>query len=106
MSTGRPRTDGSITYTDVFAKTMLELGAKKHDLVAVCAAMASGTGLAEFAKRYPERCFDVGIAEQHAVTMAAALAAAGKRPVVAITAHSSNELTIKLFMTFASKIFR
>lgn len=84
VSTGRPRTDGSITYTDVFAKTMLELGAKKHDLVAVCAAMASGTGLAEFAKRYPERFFDVGIAEQHAVTMAAALAAAGKRPVVAI----------------------
>jgi len=84
VSTGRPKEDGGTTYTSVFGETIVKLGAKNPDLVAVCAAMSSGTGLTEFARRYPKRFFDVGIAEQHAVTLAAALAAAGKRPVVAI----------------------
>ena len=84
VSSGKPLASGGTTYTDAFSRAMLKLAEKKPDLVAVCAAMISGTGLSEFAQRYPERIFDVGIAEQHAVTLAAALAAGGKRPVVAI----------------------
>ena len=72
------------TYTQVFGQTMLELGAKDPRIVAVTAAMPEGTGLSQFAHAYPERFFDVGIAEQHAVTFAAGLATEGFRPVVAI----------------------
>jgi 1-deoxy-D-xylulose-5-phosphate synthase len=73
-----------MTYTQVFGKTVAELGARDDRVIAISAAMVSGTGLSEFAKRFPERFFDVGIAEQHAVTFAAGLAVAGMRPVVAI----------------------
>ncbi len=73
-----------ISYTEVFGKTMLELGKTNEKLVAISAAMVSGTGLAPFAKAYPDRFFDVGIAEQHAVTFAAGLAAQGMKPVVAV----------------------
>jgi 1-deoxy-D-xylulose-5-phosphate synthase len=76
--------EGNLTYTEVFGETMLELAAEYPKLVAVTAAMPDGTGLQEFARRYPERFFDVGIAEEHAVTFAAALAAEGFQPVVAI----------------------
>ena len=72
------------TYTQVFGQTLLELGAKDPRIVAVTAAMPEGTGLSQFAHAYPERFFDVGIAEQHAVTFAAGLATEGFRPVVAI----------------------
>ncbi len=72
------------TYTDVFAKKMIALGKDHPELVAVTAAMPDGTGLSAFAKEYPDRCFDVGIAEEHAVTFAAGMAAAGLHPVVAI----------------------
>jgi 1-deoxy-D-xylulose-5-phosphate synthase len=72
------------TYTQVFGQTLLELGAKDRRIVAVTAAMPEGTGLSQFAQAYPERFFDVGIAEQHAVTFAAGLATEGFRPVVAI----------------------
>ena len=72
------------TYTQVFGQTLLELGAKDPRIVAVTAAMPEGTGLSQFAQAYPERFFDVGIAEQHAVTFAAGLATEGFRPVVAI----------------------
>ena len=72
------------TYTDVFAKKMIALGKDHPELVAVTAAMPDGTGLSAFAKEYPKRCFDVGIAEEHAVTFAAGMAAAGLHPVVAI----------------------
>jgi 1-deoxy-D-xylulose-5-phosphate synthase len=72
------------TYTHVFGQTLLELGAKDPRIVAVTAAMPEGTGLSQFAQAYPERFFDVGIAEQHAVTFAAGLATEGFRPVVAI----------------------
>lgn len=71
-------------YTDIFAKKMVELGKKHDDLVAVTAAMAQGTGLSRFEEAYPSRFFDVGIAEQHAVTFAAGMAAAGLVPVVAV----------------------
>ncbi len=67
-----------------FAQTLVALAARDRRIAAVTAAMPSGTGLDEFAKHYPDRFYDVGIAEEHAVTMAAGMAAAGARPVVAI----------------------
>ncbi|MFW6147499.1 MAG: 1-deoxy-D-xylulose-5-phosphate synthase [Thermodesulfobacteriota bacterium] len=72
------------SYTEVFGKTMIELGAREKRLFAVTAAMPEGTGLSEYAKTYPDRFIDVGIAEQHAVTFAAGLATEGLKPVVAI----------------------
>lgn len=72
------------TYTEIFGWTLARLGGENPDLVAITAAMASGTGLDRFAEKFPERFYDVGIAEQHAVTMAAALAAGGARPVFAV----------------------
>ncbi len=72
------------TYTDVFADIMCDLGEKEPKLVAITAAMKDGTGLTQFQKKYPERFFDVGIAEGHAVTFAAGLAAAGLKPVFAV----------------------
>ena len=72
------------SYTDVFADILCELGEKEPRLVAITAAMKDGTGLNQFQKKYPERFFDVGIAEQHAVTFAAGLAAAGMKPVFAV----------------------
>jgi len=72
------------TYTEVFGKTLVELAEKNDNIVGITAAMADGTGLVHFAKRFPDRFFDVGIAEGHAVTFAAGLALRGLRPVVAI----------------------
>jgi 1-deoxy-D-xylulose-5-phosphate synthase len=72
------------TYTNVFADSLIRLAEHDRRIVAVTAAMASGTGLDKFAKRFPERFFDVGIAEQHGVTFCAGLAAAGMRPFCAI----------------------
>jgi len=72
------------TYTQVFGRTMVDLAGKDPDIVAVTAAMPEGTGLAGFAEKFPDRFYDVGIAEQHGVTFAAGMAADGLRPVVAI----------------------
>lgn len=72
------------TYTEIFGKTLVELAKKDERIVAITAAMPAGTGLKPFAENFPERFFDVGIAEEHAVTMAAGLAAEGMRPVVAV----------------------
>jgi 1-deoxy-D-xylulose-5-phosphate synthase len=72
------------SYTSVFAKTLLEYATKDEKICAVTAAMPDGTGLNLFAERYPSRCFDVGIAEQHGVTFSAALAAGGMKPFCAI----------------------
>ncbi len=72
------------TYTQVFGKAMLDLARQDDRLVAITAAMPEGTGLKAFADAYPERFFDVGIAEQHAVTFAAGMASRGMKPVVAI----------------------
>jgi 1-deoxy-D-xylulose-5-phosphate synthase len=71
-------------YTNVFAETLLDLAARDPRIVAVTAAMPDGTGLSRFMDRYASRCFDVGIAEQHAVTFAAGMAAGGLRPFCAI----------------------
>jgi len=72
------------TYSDVFGETLIRLAETDPRIVAITAAMMDGTGLAEFAKRFPDRCYDVGIAEQHAVGMAASLARQGYKPYVAI----------------------
>ena len=85
METGIPKNKSKHpSYTEVFGKTMVELAEKDRSVIAITAAMTSGTGLTEFAGRFPERFFDVGIAEQHAVTMAAAMASKNLRPVVAV----------------------
>ncbi len=72
------------SYTEVFGETMIKLATENERIIAVTAAMPEGTGLSEFSKIFPERFFDVGIAEQHGVTFAAGLATEGLRPVVAI----------------------
>ncbi|HMK52631.1 MAG TPA: 1-deoxy-D-xylulose-5-phosphate synthase, partial [Thermodesulfobacteriota bacterium] len=71
-------------YTEVFGETLCQLARAEKRLVAITAAMQSGTGLEEFARKFPDRFYDIGIAEQHAVTFAAGLALEGMRPVVAI----------------------
>jgi 1-deoxy-D-xylulose-5-phosphate synthase len=76
--------DAPPTYTKVFGDTMVELAQTDERIVAVTAAMPEGTGLADFAEAFPQRFFDVGIAEQHGVTFAAGLATEGLKPVVAI----------------------
>jgi 1-deoxy-D-xylulose-5-phosphate synthase len=72
------------SYTNVFAEALLELAAKDQKICAITAAMPDGTGLSKFMERYASRCFDVGIAEQHAVTFAAGLAAGGMKPFCAL----------------------
>jgi 1-deoxy-D-xylulose-5-phosphate synthase len=72
------------SYTDVFGETIRNLGMKYKNILAITAAMMEGTGLSSFAQAFPERFFDVGIAEQHAVTYAAGLASQGYHPVVAV----------------------
>ncbi|OLB93722.1 MAG: hypothetical protein AUI15_18280 [Actinobacteria bacterium 13_2_20CM_2_66_6] len=81
--TGRPRST-EVTYTDVFGEALMTAAARRPEVCAITAAMASSTGLLNFAKEFPDRFFDVGICEQHAVTFAAGLAMAGMHPVVCI----------------------
>lgn len=76
--------DAPPSYTDIFSRTMVELGYEDNSIVAITAAMPTGTGLKAFARQFPDRFFDVGIAEEHAVTMAAGMAAAGAHPMVAL----------------------
>ena len=72
------------SYTDIFGKVMCDEAMKRKDIVAITAAMKDGTGLSRFQRMFPERFFDVGIAEEHAVTFAAGLAAGGIKPVFAV----------------------
>ncbi len=81
--TGRPRST-ELKYTDVFGEALLTAATRRPEVCAITAAMASSTGLLNFAKEFPDRFFDVGICEQHAVTFAAGLAMAGMHPVVCI----------------------
>jgi 1-deoxy-D-xylulose-5-phosphate synthase len=92
-STGLPRCPGSPTWTSVFSDEITAIGAQRPDVVCVTAAMLHPTGLGKFAARFPNRVFDVGIAEQHAITCAAGLALGGLHPVVA------------LYSTFVSRAF-
>lgn len=84
METARPIGARKLSYTDVFGEALVREAERDDRLVAITAAMGSSAGLGPFAERFPERFYDVGIAEQHAVTFAAGLTMAGKRPVVAI----------------------
>ncbi|OGB87031.1 1-deoxy-D-xylulose-5-phosphate synthase [candidate division WOR-1 bacterium RIFCSPHIGHO2_02_FULL_45_12] len=81
---GQSSTRGQASYTSIFGQTIVKLGERDKKIVGITAAMVDGTGLEEFAKKFPERFFDVGIAEEHAVTFAAGLAISGYRPFVAI----------------------
>ena len=83
-ATGKPLAPKKTTFSDVFGQTMVKLAEENDKLCAITAAMPDGTGLLEFMKRYPRRTFDVGIAEEHAVSMAGGLAKQGMVPVVAI----------------------
>jgi 1-deoxy-D-xylulose-5-phosphate synthase len=84
-ATGKPLSNSARpTYSDVFGETLASLARKDDRIVAVTAAMPEGTGLSGFAREFPDRFFDVGIAEQHAVNFAAGLALRGLKPVVAI----------------------
>ncbi|MCR5209531.1 MAG: 1-deoxy-D-xylulose-5-phosphate synthase [Lachnospiraceae bacterium] len=85
ISTGMPKkVKSKPSYTDVFSTVMCRLGGERKDVVAITAAMPDGTGLKRFHNLYPDRFFDVGIAEQHAVTFAAGMAAGGMHPIVAV----------------------
>ncbi len=99
--TGLPTGPASFGWTQVFAEEMVALGRERPDVVAITAAMLGPTGLAPFAEAFPERCFDVGIAEQHALTSAAGLAQGGLHPVVAIYSTFLNRAFDQLLMDVA-----
>jgi 1-deoxy-D-xylulose-5-phosphate synthase len=99
--TGQPTGPPSVGWTSVFAEEMVALGARRPDVVAITAAMLGPTGLAPFAAAYPDRCVDVGIAEQHALTSAAGLAAGGLHPVVAVYSTFLNRAFDQLLMDVA-----
>jgi 1-deoxy-D-xylulose-5-phosphate synthase len=88
-------------WTNVFTEEMVRIGAEREDVVAITAAMLHPTGLAEFAEAYPDRIFDVGIAEQHALTSAAGLALGGLHPVVAVYSTFLNRAFDQLLMDVA-----
>jgi len=95
---GAPAKPAKRGWTQVFADELVDIGARRPDVVAITAAMLHPTGLARFAQVYPDRVFDVGIAEQHAVTSAAGLAMGGMHPVVAIYATFLNRAFDQVLM--------
>lgn len=96
---GAPKSNPS--WTSVFSKKLIELAGEREDIVAITAAMAGPTGLADFAEHFPKRTFDVGIAEQHAVTSAAGLALGGMHPVVAVYSTFLNRAFDQMLMDVA-----
>jgi 1-deoxy-D-xylulose-5-phosphate synthase len=92
---------GGLQWTDVFAEELAAVGAERDDVIAMTAAMLRPTGLQQFAERFPERVYDVGIAEQHAVASAAGLAFGGLHPVVAIYATFMNRAFDQVMMDVA-----
>lgn len=84
LETGSPISGGCLTYSEVFGNLLTELAGRDERIIAITAAMKEGTGLEPFATKYPDRFYDVGIAEPHAVTFAAGLATQGLKPVVAV----------------------
>jgi 1-deoxy-D-xylulose-5-phosphate synthase len=99
--TGLPTSPPTTTWTSVFSDELVRLGGQRTDVVAITAAMLQPTGLKSFAEAYPARCFDVGIAEQHAVTSAAGLAMTGLHPVVAVYATFLNRAFDQVLMDVA-----
>ncbi|PZS20277.1 MAG: 1-deoxy-D-xylulose-5-phosphate synthase [Pseudonocardiales bacterium] len=99
--TGLASATGGRSWTGVFGEEMLRLGERRDDVVAITAAMCDPTGLSAFAHRFPARTFDVGIAEQHALTSAAGLASGGLHPVVAIYATFLNRAFDQLLLDVA-----
>lgn len=99
--TGEPVNPKKATWSSVFSEELVRLGADREDIVAITAAMLGPTGLDKFAARFPGRCFDVGIAEQHALTSAAGLAMGGLHPVVAVYATFLNRAFDQLLMDVA-----
>jgi 1-deoxy-D-xylulose-5-phosphate synthase len=100
-ATGAPVGPSKGGWTKVFAEEIVKLGGERDDLVAITAAMLHPVGLAPFAEAYPDRCFDVGIAEQHALTSAAGLAMAGMHPVVALYSTFLNRAFDQLLLDVA-----
>jgi 1-deoxy-D-xylulose-5-phosphate synthase len=99
--TGLPTGPPSTGWTSVFSTELVSIAAQRPDVVAITAAMLGPTGLVPFAEAYPERCFDVGIAEQHALTSAAGMAAGGLHPVVALYSTFLNRAFDQLLMDVA-----
>ncbi|GAA3758188.1 1-deoxy-D-xylulose-5-phosphate synthase [Spinactinospora alkalitolerans] len=99
--TGVAKPKAGLQWTSVFSEEMVRLGAERDDIVAITAAMLHPTGLAEFAEAYPDRIYDVGIAEQHAATSAAGLAMGGMHPVVAVYATFLNRCFDQVLMDVA-----
>lgn len=100
--TGRPLSESSaVDWTSVFSAELCAIGAERDDVVAITAAMAGPTGLTAFGERFPDRMFDVGIAEQHAVASAAGLALGGMHPVVAVYSTFLNRAFDQLLMDVA-----
>ncbi len=99
--TGQPLAAAGTSWTSVFSDEMVEIGAERSDIVAITAAMMIPVGLDKFAAKYPDRTFDVGIAEQHATTSAAGLAIGGVHPVVAIYATFLNRAFDQVLMDVA-----
>ncbi|MFC9837297.1 1-deoxy-D-xylulose-5-phosphate synthase [Rhodococcus sp. NPDC127530] len=99
--TGRSTGSASADWTSVFSAELIDLASHRQDIVAITAAMAGPTGLAAFGEKYPDRMFDVGIAEQHAVTSAAGLALGGLHPVVAVYSTFLNRAFDQLLMDVA-----
>ncbi|HJP76649.1 MAG TPA: 1-deoxy-D-xylulose-5-phosphate synthase [Pseudonocardiaceae bacterium] len=100
-ATGAPTKAKKRGWTSVFAEELVNIGAERPDVVAVTAAMLNSTGLGKFAAKFPERTFDVGIAEQHAVTSAAGMAMGGLHPVVAIYSTFLNRAFDQVLMDVA-----
>ena len=99
--TGASLKSSALTWTSTFSQALCEAGRTRGDLVAITAAMPGPTGLADFAREFPDRYVDVGIAEQHAATMAAGLAFAGQHPVVAVYATFLNRALDQVLMDCA-----
>lgn len=107
IETGLPKNPRvKANYTDIFSTVMRKLGDRDEKVVAVTAAMTDGTGLKRFHNMFPERFFDVGIAEQHAVTFAAGLAAAGLKPILRCILLFYREHTTRFYMMSVSRICR
>ncbi|MDA3649550.1 1-deoxy-D-xylulose-5-phosphate synthase [Saccharopolyspora indica] len=99
--TGLPKKPAPTSWTDVYADELVKIGAERPDVVAITAAMLGPTGLRKFGEAYPDRCFDVGIAEQHGMTAAAGLAMGGLHPVFAVYSTFLNRAFDQLLMDVA-----